>query len=102
MSCGSNCPRFIRDRNLPAIGYYGKMKKEKKAEAYSKWKNREVQVRVVTRGLGLGINKPDVRFVIRNELPPSISAWVQECCTSGRDGPNTHQDRIHPILLLRQ
>ena len=33
---------------------------------------------VATCAFGLGINKPDVRFVVRNGLPPSILAWVQE------------------------
>ena len=76
----------LRDRNLQAIGYYGRMKEGEKAEAYSRWKNGEVQVIVATRAFGLGINKPDVRFVIRNRLPPSISAWAQECRRAGRDG----------------
>lgn len=51
----------LRDRNLQAIGYYGKMKEGEKIEAYSRWKNEEeVQVIVATRAFGLGINKPDV------------------------------------------
>ena len=69
----------LRDRDIQAIGYYGKMKELEKREAYFKWKNGEIQVIVATRAFGLGINKPDVRFVIRNGLPPSIiSAWAQE------------------------
>ena len=62
----------LRDRDIKAIGYYGKMKEIDKQDAYTKWKNDEVQVIVATRAFGLGINKPDVRFVIRNGLPPVL------------------------------
>ena len=76
----------LRDRGLQAVGYYGKMKEGEKTEEYYKWKNGEVKIIVATRAFGLGINKPDVRIVIRNGLPPSISAWAQECGRAGRDG----------------
>ena len=80
----------LRDRDIQAIGYYGKMKELEKKEAYFKWKNGEIQVIVATRAFGLGINKPDVRFVIRNGLPPSISAWAQEFGRAGRDGKQSY------------
>lgn len=76
----------LRDRNLQAVGYYGKMKEGEKCEAYQKWRNGEVQIIVATHAFGLGINKPDVRFVIRNGLPSSVSAWAQEFGRAGRDG----------------
>ena len=80
----------LRDRDIQAIGYYGKMKELEKREAYCKWKGREVQVIVATRAFGLGINKADVRFVIRNGLPPSISAWAQEFGRVSRDGKQSY------------
>ena len=55
----------LRDRSLQAVGYYGKMKEGEKTETYFKWKSGEVQIIVATRAFGLGINKPDVRFVIK-------------------------------------
>ena len=76
----------LRDRGVNAIGYYGKMKESEKREAYIRWKSGEVPVIVATRAFGLGINKENVRFVFRNGLPPSISAWAQELGRAGRDG----------------
>ena len=80
----------LRDRDVLAIGYYGKMKESEKREAYIKWKGGEIQVIVATRAFGLGINKSNVRFVIWNGLPPSISAWVQEFGREGRDGKQSY------------
>ena len=76
----------LRDRGVNAIGYYGKMKESEKSDAYLWWKSGNVPVIVATRAFGLGINKENVRFVIRNGLPPSISAWAQELGRAGRDG----------------
>ena len=73
----------LRDRGVNAIGYYGKMKESEKREAYIRWKSGRVPVIVA---FGLGINKENVRFVFRNGLPPSISAWAQELGRAGRDG----------------
>ena len=66
------------------------MKELEKREAYCKWKGREVQIIVATRAFGLGINKADVRFVLRNGLSPSISAWVQKFRRAGRDGKQSY------------
>ena len=45
-----------------------------------------VQVMVATKAFGLGIDKPNIRHVIRNGVPENISAWVQESGRAGRDG----------------
>jgi len=60
----------LKDRDLKAIGYYGKIKEMNKQDAYKSWKNDEVQVIVATRAFGPGINKPDVMFVIQNGWLP--------------------------------
>ena len=76
----------LRDCGVNVIGYYGKMKESEKGDVYLQWKNGDVPVIVATRAFGLVINKENVRFVIRNGLSPSISAWAQELGRAGRDG----------------
>ena len=71
---------------MQAVGYYGKMKEREKRESYFKWKSGEMQAIVATHAFGLGINKPNVRYVICSGLPPSLSAWAQEFDRAGRDG----------------
>ena len=56
--------------------------------AQEAWMQGNVQVMVATKAFGLGIDNPIIHHVIRNGVPESISAWVQESGRAGRDGGN--------------
>ena len=78
----------LRSLGLECAGYYGEMDADERQLAQEAWMQGNVQVMVATKAFGLGIDKPNIRHVIRNGVPESISAWVQESGRAGRDGGN--------------
>ena len=55
-------------------------------ESYIRWKSGRVQTIVATKAFWMGIDKPDIRHVVRNEVPESLLSWAQELGRAGRDG----------------
>ena len=51
---------------IDAVGYHGELDAPSRQEAYMKWKSNDVKVIVATKAFGMGINKPDIRHVVRN------------------------------------
>ena len=76
----------LRSLGLQCAGYYGEMDAKERQVAQEEWMHGKVQVMVATKAFGLGIDKPNIRHVIRNGVPESISAWIQESGRAGRDG----------------
>lgn len=76
----------LRSVGLECVGYYGEMDTEDRQAAQEKWMQNKAQVIVATKAFGLGIDKPNIRHVIRNGVPENISAWIQESGRAGRDG----------------
>ena len=76
----------LRNIGIECAGYYGEMDADERQLAQDEWMQGNVQVMVATKAFGLGIDKPNIRHVIRNGVPENISALVQESGRAGRDG----------------
>ncbi len=77
----------ILHANKISVGiYHGGMTKEDRDLMLSDWLSNKIKVMVATNAFGMGIDKPDVRFVLHYEFPPSLEAYFQEAGRAGRDG----------------
>ena len=76
----------LLDRGIPAAAYYSDVSTTQKNQIHQSWMRNQTQVVVATIAFGLGINKPDVRFVIHHSMSKTLEAYYQESGRAGRDG----------------
>lgn len=77
---------LLGENGIAAIGYHGQMDAAMRKSNQETWMTEEARVIVGTIAFGLGINKPNVRAVVRLGLPDSIEQFYQETGRAGRDG----------------
>ncbi len=77
---------LLGENGISAVGYHGQMEAATRCANQEKWMTEEAPVLVGTIAFGLGINKPNVRAVVRLGLPDSIEQLYQETGRAGRDG----------------
>ncbi|GAV89709.1 DEAD domain-containing protein/Helicase_C domain-containing protein/HRDC domain-containing protein/RQC domain-containing protein [Cephalotus follicularis] len=76
----------LLERGISADYYHADMDVNAREKVHMRWSNNKLQVIVGTVAFGMGINKPDVRFVIHHSLSKSMETYYQESGRAGRDG----------------
>jgi ATP-dependent DNA helicase RecQ len=72
--------------NLPVAVYHSKLQKHDRTAVHELFMGEAIRAVVATNAFGLGIDKPNIRFVVHYDLPGSVEAYTQEAGRAGRDG----------------
>ena len=88
---------FFTQHGIPADYYHAGLSGDVRASKQEQWKSNHIRIMVATNAFGMGIDKPDVRFVMHKDLPESLEAYYQEAGRAGRD-----EQKAYAVLLYNE
>ena len=77
---------FLAANGISSSFYHAGLGQQSRTDRQEQWKSGKIRVMVCTNAFGMGIDKPDVRFVVHFDVPDSPEAYFQEAGRGGRDG----------------
>lgn len=93
---------FLQSEGISASFYHAGLSGLARAERQALWKEGKIRVMVCTNAFGMGIDKPDVRFVAHYDLPESPEAYFQEAGRAGRDGKRSYAVQLWNGVDIRR
>ena len=81
---------YLKVQGVVARPYHAGLDKSERHRTQMQFQENKVRVIVATVAFGMGLDKPDVRYVINYALPRSPEAYIQQCGRAGRDGNEAH------------
>jgi ATP-dependent DNA helicase RecQ len=81
---------YLRSLGHDVARYHGQLGAAERTETQDRFMTGAVRIVVATNAFGMGIDKPDIRFVIHYGMPGSLEAYYQESGRAGRDGAPAH------------
>jgi ATP-dependent DNA helicase RecQ len=76
----------LRSAGLACAAYHGGMAEGERTKQQDRFMSGECAVAVATNAFGMGVDRPDLRFVLHHDIPGSVEAYYQEAGRAGRDG----------------
>lgn len=85
---------FYNENGFKADHYHAGLTMEQRSARQESWQANQTRIIVATNAFGMGIDKPDVRFVIHKDMPENLEAYYQEAGRAGRD-----EKKAYAVLL---